>query len=139
MKKTGNFFRPLSLEELITVAALPGDFKVHEYLLELIDLCSSFVTVPQRSVYFIHQSAKDLLTTGGAEKLYSNGILEEQDVLIQRSIVAMSETLQQDMFELKHLAHRHVRLYLVIVSKLSAICAASGLIILLNTGRKSDR
>ena len=95
-------FRPLSLEELIAVAALPGDFKVHEYLLELIDHCSSFVTVRQGSVYFIHQSAKDYLTTGGAKKLYSSGILEEQGILIQRSIAAMSETLQQDMCKLKH-------------------------------------
>ena len=95
-------FRPLSVEELIPTAELPGDFLVLDNLRELIDDCSSFVTVRQGNIYFVHQSAKDYLTSSGAQKLYSGGILEGQGMIVDRSLSAMSMTLQQDMCKLKH-------------------------------------
>ena len=95
-------FRPLSLEELATTAGLPVELLKPNYLLDLIGRCSSFVTVRQGNIYFIHQSAKDYLTTSGAEKLFSNGIHEEHGVLIGRSFTAMSKTLQRDMCNLRY-------------------------------------
>lgn len=95
-------FRPLAVEELITTAELPTEFLYDDSLFELIDFCSSFVTVRQRNIYFIHQSAKDYLIAGGAQKLFSSGIHEEHRLFIGRSLHAMSKTLHRDMCKLKH-------------------------------------
>ena len=94
-------FRPLSLKELVTTAGLPDVLLSPGYLSDLIDRCSSFVTVRQENIYFIHQSAKDYLTNSGAAKLFPNGIHEEHGVLIGRSLAVMSRTLHQDMCKLK--------------------------------------
>ena len=95
-------FRPLSLEELVTTAGLPEIFLTPGYLSDLIDHCSSFVTVRQENIYFIHQSAKDYLTTRGAQKLFPSGIHEEHGVIIGRSLTAMTKTLQKDMCNLRY-------------------------------------
>lgn len=95
-------FRPLSVKELITTAELPREFLNNDTLSELVDFCSSFVTVRQGNIYFIHQSAKDYLIADGAQKLFLGRIQEEHGLLIGRSLQAMSETLHQDMCKLKH-------------------------------------
>ena len=95
-------FRPLSLEELVRTAGLPEIFLTPGYLTSLIDRCSSFVTVRQENIYFIHQSAKDYLTTSGAQKLFPNGTREEHGAIIGRSLTAMAKTLRKDMCNLRH-------------------------------------
>ena len=95
-------FRPLSLEELVPTAGLPAVFAIPGYLSDLLDRCSSFVTVRQENIYFIHQSAKDYLTISGAHKLFSSGIQEEHGVIIGRSLTAMAKTLRKDMCNLRY-------------------------------------
>ncbi|KFY14076.1 hypothetical protein V491_06163 [Pseudogymnoascus sp. VKM F-3775] len=95
-------FRPLSVEELITTAKLPIEFLNDDSLSELVALCSSFVTIRQRNIYFIHQSAKDYLVASRAQNLFSRGIHEEHGLFIGRSLDVMSKTLHRDMCNLKH-------------------------------------
>ena len=78
------------------------DFKNQDYLLDLIGHCSSFVTVRNGNIYFIHQSAKDFLTASRSKILFSNGIHEEHGLLIGCSMKVMSETLHHVMCKLKH-------------------------------------
>lgn len=97
-------FRPLSVKDLIITAQLPRDFLIQDdYLFQFIEHCSSFVTVRQGYVYFVHQSAKDYLTSGGAKIVFSKGVREEHSLLIDRSLNCMSTTLHRDMCKLKHL------------------------------------
>jgi hypothetical protein len=58
-------FRPLSMVELITIAELPLRL-LDSDLSNLIELCSSFITIREGITYFVYQSAKDYLVTGGA-------------------------------------------------------------------------
>ncbi|KIX02800.1 uncharacterized protein Z518_08743 [Rhinocladiella mackenziei CBS 650.93] len=94
-------FRPLSMEELITTAGLPSELQASD-LLHLIELCGSFVTVRRGIIYFIHQSAKDYLVTGGAPKLFSTCVQKEHGLLVRRSLDSMLKTLRKDMCNLRH-------------------------------------
>jgi nucleoside phosphorylase len=95
-------FRPLSTVELIIMAQLPTELLKNNDLFELIDLCGSFITVRDETLYFVHQSAKDYLVAAGAQKLFSAGIQEEHGLFVGRSLGAMSKTLRRDMCNLRH-------------------------------------
>ncbi|KAL2141950.1 hypothetical protein VTI28DRAFT_1785 [Corynascus sepedonium] len=54
--------RPSSLQELSSLVDVPDDISNDlESLEEIIGLCGSFLTIRNRIVYFVHQSAKDFL------------------------------------------------------------------------------
>jgi hypothetical protein len=93
-------FRPLSIEELITTAELPLELR-EIGLLDLVELCGSFITVRKGIIYFVHQSAKDYLVDG-AQKLFSNGLQGEHGLIVDRLLYTMSKTLTKDMCILKH-------------------------------------
>ena len=59
--------RPLAIEELVTIVE-------HDDLSELISLSRSFFFLCQGILYLIHQSAKDYLVEGRAQKLFTVGI-----------------------------------------------------------------
>ncbi|KAK5453277.1 hypothetical protein LTR55_012157, partial [Exophiala xenobiotica] len=69
-------FRPLSKEELIAIAELPPGL-LDSDLFDLIELCGSFLAIREGIIYFIHQSAKDYLVTGGAQRLFPASLREE--------------------------------------------------------------
>jgi hypothetical protein len=47
-------FRPLSIEELITMAGLPTELLDHENFFKFIDFCSSFIAIRENVLYFVH-------------------------------------------------------------------------------------
>jgi hypothetical protein len=55
-------YRPITLDELASFVDMPsrssGNYKV---LAEIIGLCGSFLTLRERTISFVHQSAKDFL------------------------------------------------------------------------------
>ncbi|KAK3946552.1 NACHT domain-containing protein [Pseudoneurospora amorphoporcata] len=54
--------RPISLQELTTLVEIPNIICDDlESLEEIIRLCGSFLTIRERTIYFVHQSAKDFL------------------------------------------------------------------------------
>jgi hypothetical protein len=99
-------FRPISTEELITMAKLPTELLANNRLSEFIDLCGSFIIVRENILYFIHQSAKDYLIDGGASKLFTAGLQEEHRLIVDRSLNVMSsktlKILKRDICNLKH-------------------------------------
>jgi WD40 repeat protein len=94
-------FRPLLTEELITTAGLPLEL-LDSGILNLIELCGSFITVRKGILYFIHQSAKDYLAADGTQKLFSPGLQKEHGLIVDRSLDAMSQILKKDMCILKY-------------------------------------
>ena len=59
-------YRPLLLEELVTMAQLPQDLLDNDQSLsEYVELFSSFMILRERTIYFVHQSAKDYFAKGG--------------------------------------------------------------------------
>src|SRR3954454_6401773 len=76
-----------------------GDY---EALAEIIGLCGSFLTLRERTISFVHQSAKDYLVEHASGEIFPNGHTEEQRRIVSRSIKAMDKALQRDVYGLRH-------------------------------------
>ena len=73
-------YRPLELQEVAIVANLPEETRNDvERIEEYVDLCGSFVTIRQRTVHFVHSSAKEYLLT--LETMASPWLGEEHKML----------------------------------------------------------
>ncbi|QYS94105.1 hypothetical protein H0G86_001456 [Trichoderma simmonsii] len=90
-------FRPVSLSEL---AALSG--VSHNMTMTAIELCGSFLAMREKTVYLIHQSAKDYLHDNFNRRLQSSGIAQGHVDIGRRSVGAMTEILKQNMYGLDY-------------------------------------
>ena len=59
-------YRPIMLKELVTLVEPLEGITDDLELQEIISLCGSFLTLRERTVYFMHQSAKDFLLAKAA-------------------------------------------------------------------------
>ena len=93
--------RPLHLKELEAIADLPmklrGDLSS---LTRLVQRCGSFLTIRKDIVYLVHQSAKDFFTVGSGSTIISSR-QEEHGKIAYRSLDLMSDTLREDICDLK--------------------------------------
>ncbi|KAK4032207.1 hypothetical protein C8A01DRAFT_50958 [Parachaetomium inaequale] len=82
---------PITLDELAALAAtLDGACGNFEALAEIVGLCGSFLTLHERTVSFVHQTAKDVLIKG----------VDIHYTIFSRSLRVMSKTLGCDIYEL---------------------------------------
>jgi hypothetical protein len=79
-------YRPLSLSELAVLAGLLP--KMTE---TIVKKCGSFLTTKEKTVYLIHQSAKDYLDANHKSKLQQGGAVQGHADISRRSINAMSK------------------------------------------------
>jgi hypothetical protein len=104
LRLVGMTYRPLVFEELVVMAELPRDLlEDDESLKELIGLCGSFITTQEseRTVYFVHQSAKDYLVSSGRQIIPSSIRDDEHGAIVRLSLEAMSNSLQRDICKLE--------------------------------------
>jgi hypothetical protein len=97
-------YRPITLKELISLVEKLEDMSDDlDSLQEIIGLCGSFLTVREGTVYFVHQSARDYLLTDAeaVNKIFLSGIGDVHYVIFLRSLKAMTQKLQQDMYKLR--------------------------------------
>lgn len=97
--------RPLTLDELTSFVDLPrgamsGHYKI---LAEIIGLCGSFLTLRERTIFFVHQSAKDFLLKEAHTDIFLTGIEFVHYTIFSRSLQAMSKTLHRDVYNLASL------------------------------------
>lgn len=95
-------YRPVTLHELYSLLGSPEEFS--EDILsfgEIIQLCGSFLTMRGDTIYFIHQSAKDHLTT---DKVWSSispsSCKEIHYAIFSQSLQSMDKTLRRDIYGL---------------------------------------
>ncbi|KAK1780028.1 hypothetical protein QBC45DRAFT_324563 [Copromyces sp. CBS 386.78] len=101
--------RPISLQELASLVELPDtDCDNLEILEAIIGLCGSFLTIRERTIYFVHQSAKDFLLGNASDKagnqasqetfkwIFPSGKEGVNYTIFSRSLDAMSATLRRD-------------------------------------------
>ncbi|RSL72488.1 hypothetical protein CEP53_001148 [Fusarium sp. AF-6] len=88
-------FRPITFSELMAIEDLPA----HEDMLpKMIMKCGCFLTVRDKVVYFVHQSAKDfLLKQQGA--LFPTGLLRHHLELFHKSLKGL-DILKMDIYDL---------------------------------------
>ncbi|KAF2177518.1 WD40 repeat-like protein [Zopfia rhizophila CBS 207.26] len=90
-------YRPLRLEELVSIADLPRISMAE--LCDMIQMCGSFLLLREDTVYFVHLSAKEYLHTN--VNLFEGGNEEEHRGVVSRSLKAMSLALRNDIYDLK--------------------------------------
>ncbi|KAM0130858.1 hypothetical protein ACHAO1_007639 [Botrytis cinerea] len=95
-------YRPLTLDELITFVNMPngvaGDYEV---LSEIISLCGSFLTLRERTIFFVHQSARDFLIEKASRDIFLSTIEDMHSKIFSRSLQAMSFILRRDIYNLR--------------------------------------
>ncbi|EMR91224.1 putative beta transducin-like protein [Botrytis cinerea BcDW1] len=95
-------YRPLTLDELITFVNMPngvaGDYEV---LSEIISLCGSFLTLRERTISFVHQSARDFLIEKASRDIFLPTIEDMHSKIFSRSLQAMSPILRRDIYNLR--------------------------------------
>jgi hypothetical protein len=93
-------YRPITLNELTSfddvLEATSDDL---ESLGEIIGL-SSFITIQEGIVYFVHQSAKDFLLRKASDGIFPSGMQEVHYTIFSRSLQTLSRTLRRDIYGL---------------------------------------
>jgi hypothetical protein len=87
-------YRPLSLFELIPLANL-GSASAGR----IVEICGSFLTTKDNTVYPIHQSASDYLKENFKLKLHKGGLVQGHEDMCKRSIWEMSK-LKRNIYTL---------------------------------------
>jgi archaellum biogenesis ATPase FlaH len=92
-------YRPITLEELkVFVQSLEDDD--YNDLPQIISSCGSFLTLREGVIYFVHQSARDFLLNKASDQILPSGAARQHHAIFSRSLEALSETLERDVYEL---------------------------------------
>ncbi|KAH7363989.1 hypothetical protein BKA65DRAFT_127019 [Rhexocercosporidium sp. MPI-PUGE-AT-0058] len=95
-------YRPITIDELVTLVKMPnGVDGEYEALAEIIGYCRSFLAIRERTIFFVHQSAKDFLIGKAPQDPL---LLRAQDLhnsIFSRSLQVMSIILRRDIYNLR--------------------------------------
>jgi NACHT domain len=91
-------FRPLQLQEIAIFANLSDD---PQSLEDLVGLCGSFLTIRQKTAYFVHQSAKDYFNSGKGSAIFYSGQADEHRSIARLCLKLMSDALKRDICNLQ--------------------------------------
>jgi hypothetical protein len=106
LTSTATVYRPITLKELTSLVEMLEDMSDDlELLREIISLCGSFLIIREKTIYFVHQSAKDYLLTKAFDEIFPSGREEAHYVIFSRSLQVMSRTLRRDMYRLYALGY----------------------------------
>ncbi|RYP31995.1 hypothetical protein DL767_005440 [Monosporascus sp. MG133] len=96
-------YRPITVTELTTFVETLEDLSDdYEALEEIVGLCGSFLTLRDRAVYFVHQSAKDFLLKKAFDQISSFNIQRLHYTMFSVSLRTMSKALRRDVYALRH-------------------------------------
>ncbi|KAN0086965.1 hypothetical protein V8E54_000653 [Elaphomyces granulatus] len=93
-------YQPLHLREIHVVAGLVT-VRSLEDVERIINMCGSFLTIRDNHVYFIHQSAKDYLTTNAPAIIFPAGHERIHYEMFSWSLDALSKTLRRNIYNLQ--------------------------------------
>lgn len=80
-------YRPITLDELPVVVDTPCRASGNDRALaEIIGLCGSFLTLRERTISFVHQSANDFLLEQARDEIFPSGIEEIHHIIFSRSL-----------------------------------------------------
>src|SRR5467141_3786172 len=93
-------YQPLHMREIHVVTGLQEKVRNLEDLERIINMCGSFLTIRDNYVYFIHQSAKDYLTSN-ASTIFPAELGRIHYYMFSSSLYALSKTLRRDIYNLQ--------------------------------------
>lgn len=95
-------YRPVHILELGAISGLPEEIsRRSQYLVRVVEMCGSFVTLIDDHINFIHQSAKDYLIENAASSIAPAGLIKIHQEILSRSLQIMFKTVKRDMYDLK--------------------------------------
>jgi hypothetical protein len=93
--------RPITVDELPSLVAIPaGCTGNYNRLAEIIGFCGSFLTLRDRTVSVVHQSAKDFLLELASDKIFPHGKELVHHTIFSRSLQVLGETLRRNLYDL---------------------------------------
>lgn len=100
-------YRPITLNELMALVDMPDgistdydDFPPDDFLSDIIRLCGSFLTLRENTIFLVHQSAKDFLTTKALDEVFPRGVPAEHHEIFSRSMHIMSRSLRHNIYDI---------------------------------------
>ena len=90
-------YRPITLDELPCLVDMSEDVSGDEALSEIVTLCGSFLTLRERTITLVHQSAKDFLVERAKDEIK---VEHTHHIIFSRSLQALSKKLRRDMYSL---------------------------------------
>jgi hypothetical protein len=95
---TTTVYRPLTLDEIPSYMQLSEDDA--NDLEDIIGNCGSFLSLRERTISLVHQSAKDFLLQKTPDIVYPGGVGNVHYGLFSRSLRAMEWNLRRDIYSL---------------------------------------
>lgn len=96
-------YRPLHVLEMLVLAGLQDELSDLEDVERIISMCGSFLTIRDKYVYFVHQSAKDYLISDASAIIFPARPKQVHYDMFSRSLDALSNTLRQNIYNLTDL------------------------------------
>jgi hypothetical protein len=94
-------YRPISVDELDALADLPSPSLARDQVIsEIIRLCGSFLTIRERTIFFVHQSAREYLIENAFLETFPSGIGQIHQTIFSRSLRVMSRLLRRNIYAL---------------------------------------
>lgn len=93
-------YRPITLDELASLVEMPDACGNDDAMIEVIGLCGSYLTLRERTIFFVHQSAKEFLLRSASNIVFPSGIEDIHHTVFLRSLQAIS-ILRRDIYNLK--------------------------------------
>ncbi|KAK8905635.1 hypothetical protein QC760_005557 [Botrytis cinerea] len=95
-------YRPVTLDELVALVDMPdGVASDYEALSEIIGSCGSFLTLRERTIFFVHQSAKDFLIKKASKDIFLPTKENVHSRIFSRSLQVMLPILRRDIYNLR--------------------------------------
>lgn len=93
-------YRPITMDELSSLVSMPSDALNEETLVQAIEICSSFLTIHQRTIIFVHPSAKDFLIGTATNTVFASGMEHIHYTIFSQSLQVLHKTLRRDIYRL---------------------------------------
>ncbi|GFP58880.1 vegetative incompatibility protein HET-E-1 [Trichoderma asperellum] len=97
---TSVVYRPITVDELSSFIDMHDGTLDEKTLMQAIGLCSSFLTIQERTILFIHQSAKDFLIGNATNTVFAFGMEHIHYVIFSQSLQVLPKTLRRDIYGL---------------------------------------
>ncbi|UKZ71861.1 uncharacterized protein TrAtP1_012806 [Trichoderma atroviride] len=97
--------RPLHIDELYLFSSSQLIATKVRYLSSDIEylakVCGSFITIVDKTIYFIHQSVKDYMTHKGATSIFPGGIEHQHSKMFEISLNMLDKILRCDIYNIR--------------------------------------
>ncbi|KAK2877296.1 hypothetical protein FQN49_001247 [Arthroderma sp. PD_2] len=88
------------LGNVLDVDDTPDNIHDDEPLIEIIKHCGPFLTLRDRSIYFVHPSARQFLLRNSFHHLFPSGIEHLHHIILSKSLQILSDRLRRDIYGL---------------------------------------